>query len=102
MQHWIVATLEGACLGLALYFCVRLRMYVGPMIRKRFGHWVHRSYWLLTILIMIILGNAGLYIFRAYLHNQSFADETLPLELYFATTTLLVGLALIFRKIVRN
>lgn len=102
MQHWLIATLEGACLGLALYLCVRLRMYLGPLIVKRFGQGARRAYWLLTILVMLILSNLGLYLFRAYLNSQSIPDEWLPLELWFATMALAVGLGLVFRKVLRS
>ena len=102
MQHWLVATLEGFFLGLTLYLCVRLRMYLGPVMMKRFGQWARRAYWLFTILVMIALSNLGLYVFRVYLSSQPVGDETLLLELWFATIALAVGLVLIFRKTYRN
>ena len=102
MQHWLIATLEGVFLGLTLYLCVRLRMYLGPVIIKRFGQWARRAYWLFTILVMIALSNVGLYVFRIYLSSQQVADETLLLELWFATMALAVGLGLIFRRFSRN
>jgi len=102
MQHWLIATLEGVGLGLTLYLCVRLRMYLGPLIVKRFGQGARRAYWLLTILAMILLGNLGLYVFRIYLGSQPVTDNMLSLELWFAITALVVGLGLVFRKILRN
>ena len=89
-------------LGLTLYICVRLRMYVGPAIRKNFGQWARRAYWLFTILVMIALTNAALYVFRIYLSSQAVTEETLLLELWFAIMSLAVALGLIFRKISRN
>jgi hypothetical protein len=102
VQHWLIATLEGACLGLTLYLCVRLRMYLGPLIVKRFGQRARRAYWLFTILVMILLSNLGLYVFRIYLGSQPISDKTLPLELWFATMALAMGLGLVFRKILRS
>lgn len=102
MQHWLIATLEGLGLGLTLYACVRLRMYVGPLIKQRFGDWARRVYWLATILVMVILGNAGLFFFRIYLDSQSVDNGTLLLELWFGVIAMAVGLALVFRKISRN
>jgi hypothetical protein len=102
VQHWLIATLEGAFLGLALYLCVRLRMYLGPLIVKRFGQGARRAYWLLTILLMILLSNLGLYVFRLYLGSQFFGDETLMLEFWFAILALAVGVGLVFMKISRN
>jgi len=102
VQHWLIATLEGFFLGLTLFLCVRLRMYLGPVIIKRFGQWARRAYWLFTILVMIALSNVGLYVFRIYLSSQHVTDETLLFELWFATMALAVGLGLIFRKLSRN
>lgn len=102
MQHWLIATLEGAILGLTLYCCVRLRMYLGPKLRKRFGNLARRAYWLITILLMIVLANVGLLIFRIYLSSQSIAAETLYLELWFGLVALGVGIAMIFRRLSPN
>lgn len=102
MQHWLIATLEGAILGLTLYCCVRLRMYIGPKVRERFGNLARRAYWLLTILLMIVLANVGLLIFRIYLSSQSIAAETLYLELWFGLVALGVGIAMIFRRLSPN
>ena len=77
-------------------------MYLGPVIIKRFGQRSRRVYWLFTILVMIALSNVGLYVFRVYLSSQPVGDETLLLELWFATIALAVGLVLIFRKTYRN
>jgi hypothetical protein len=102
MQNWLIATLEGICLGLTLYLCVRLRMYLGPVIRERFGDSARQVYWLLTILLMVILANAGLYLFRIYLSSQPVADGTFMLELWFALMALAVGLWLIYKRLTRH
>jgi hypothetical protein len=77
-------------------------MYFGPLILQRFGRWARRAYWLFTILLMIVIGNLGLYGFRTYLSSQSGIDDTLLLELWFSAMALTVGLGLIFRKLLRN
>ena len=77
-------------------------MYLGPRIKNFFGYWAHRAYWLITILVMIVLSNLGLYLFRVYLSSQAISDESLMLELWFATMALAVGVGLIFRKLLRN
>lgn len=102
MQHWLIATLEGVGLGLTLYVCVRLRMYFGPRIREHFGNLARQAYWALTILVMIVLANVGLLVFRIYLSSQSLASETLYLEIWFALVALGVGLLLIFRRVSPN
>ena len=99
MQHWLIATLEGAGLGLALYLCVRLRMYLGPLIRERFGTHARRTYWILTIVVMVILSNLGLFLFRMYLDSQATIEESLMLELWFAIVATGLGLGLIFRRL---
>ena len=102
MQYWLIATIEGACLGLALYLCVRVRIYLGPVIKDRFGTWPRRMFWFATILAMILISNAGLLVFRIYLESQPVTDKTLVLELWFAIVALMFGLALIFRRFPRN
>jgi hypothetical protein len=99
MQHWLIATIEGVCLGLALYLCVRLRMYLGPLIRARFGNRARQAYWLVTILVMIVLSNVGLFVFRRYLGSQTIADESLLLEMWFALIAMAVGIGLIYRRL---
>jgi hypothetical protein len=99
MQHWLIATIEGVGLGLTLYLCVRLRMFLGPLIREHFGNQARRVYWLFTILVMIVLSNIGLYIFRIYLGSKTKGEEALPLELWFAIIAMAVALGLIYRRL---
>jgi hypothetical protein len=102
MQHWLVATAIGICLGVALYACVRLRMNVGPIIKQRYGAWARRAYWMANILIMIILANLGLRLLRIYFGNQAPALDSRMLETWFALLTLFVALGLIFNRLYRN
>ena len=102
MQHWLTATLDGVCLGLLLYACVRLRMHFGPIIKQRFGAQARRAYWLFTILLMIVLANLGLKLLRIYLSNFDAVTNSLMLEMWFALLALSIALALVFKRMNRN
>jgi hypothetical protein len=102
MQHWLAATLIGVSLGLALYACVRLRMYFGPIVRDRYGHWARRAYWMATILIMVVLANLGLSVLRIYLGKQAPILDSLMYEICFALFAFAIPLVLIFRRVGRN
>jgi len=78
------------------YGCVRLRMHVGPLIKDRFGNTARRAYWLLTILAMIIIGNAALLLLRKWLPQ---ADSSLLEEIWFLAVAVCIAYALIFRRI---
>ena len=101
MQHWIITTLMGAVLGLTLFACVRLRMYIGPVIRQRYGNGYRRAYWLLTIIVMVALSNGGLRLVRMLTHDTRPTND-LWLEIWFATLALVIPLTLIYRRIHRN
>ena len=102
MQHWLTATLDGICLGLLLYACVRLRMHFGPIVKQRYGSWARRAYWIFTILLMIGLANLGLKLLRIYESNFDAITNSLMLEMWFALLALLIALALIFRRLYRK
>lgn len=93
MQHWFVATLTGAGLGLALYGCVRLRVWLGPRIGDWYGQHMRRAYWVLTVVIMVILANIALWGLRRYLQAAAPSASGLLLESWFALLALVVGLA---------
>jgi NADH:ubiquinone oxidoreductase subunit 4 (subunit M) len=99
VQHWLIATLDGICLGLALFACVRLRMHFGPIVRDRYGSMARRAYWLFTILLMIVLANLGLKLLRIYLSNFDAVTNSLMLEIWFALLALLLALSLIFKRL---
>jgi hypothetical protein len=99
MQHWFTATIIGIGLGLALYTCVRMRMHFGPIIRNRYGNLARRAYWLLTILVMVALANAGLLGLRRLLANPPLPADKLMLEIWFTLLATAVALTLIYRRL---
>ena len=100
MQAWIIATAAGIALGLLLYLCVRLRMWLGPIIRDRFGQWARRLYWIVTIAVMVVLANAGLLLVREWVGID--AANLLLLEIWFALLALGTAMSMIYRRIRRN
>ena len=44
LNDWLSASGIGAGLGLLLFACVRLRMHVGPIIRRRWGNTMRQAY----------------------------------------------------------
>lgn len=102
MQHWIVATGDGVFLGLVLYACVRLRMYIGPILKERYGNWARQIYWVFTIVIMVLAANIALLVLQKYLGDSPSPDENLMLEIWFAVLALLVALYLVFGRIKKN
>lgn len=97
--QWTVATLAGLFLGLAWYGCVRLRMYLGPIIRERYGNIWRKAYWVLTILVMILLANGGLMIVRGVTGESPGA---LKFEIWFAGLALTIAFGLIVRRLRRK
>jgi hypothetical protein len=102
MQHWLTATVIAICIGLALYACVRLRMHFGPIVRKRWGNWARRAYWMMTILVMVAFANLGLLLLRIYLGDLQTSRNGLMLEIWFALLSAAVALGLILQKLKRR
>ena len=102
MRHWIIATVTGIGLGLLLYFCVRLRMHFGPLLRERYGNWARWLCWFATLVVMIGLANAALLMQRLSLGADPPADNRLAFEIWFAVLALIVAMTLIFRRIYRG
>ena len=96
MQPWIAATIAGICLGLAFYGCVRLRMYLGPLIRDRFGNVARRVYWLLTIAVMVILANVALFALRQFFAPPG--SQLMP-EIWFIMLAAGIAYTLISNKV---
>lgn len=96
MQPWIAATVAGICLGLAFYGCVRLRMYLGPLIRDRFGNGARRAYWVLTIAAMILLANVALLILRQFFAPPG--SQLMP-EIWFILLAAGIAYTLIAQKV---
>jgi hypothetical protein len=102
MQFWLAGTITGILLGLILFACVRLRMHFGPLVRKKYGDWARKVYWLVTILFMVFWANLSLKLLRIYVDNQLPTMENLLLEIWFALLALIIPLALIFKRINKN
>ena len=102
MWHWIIATVTGIGLGLLLYFCVRLRMYFGPLLRERYGNWARWLCWLTSLVVMVALANAALLFQRYSLGAYLTAESALAIEIWFAVLALVVAMTLIFRRVGRD
>lgn len=100
-MDWIATTLAGVGLGVALFGCVRLRMYLGPLLKARYGMHLHRIYWGVTILVMVVIANMALRGLRAWLHVAGPPQHPVLLEAWFAVLALGVGFALISRRMNR-
>lgn len=101
-HHWIAATLIGFCLGLALYGCVRLRIFLGPRLRDRYGNVARQAFWILTIVVMVALANAALRGLRMYLNDPAPPANNLLLEIWFSALALMVGMGLLLKRMRRS
>ncbi len=102
MELWLGATFLGFGLGLVLYIFVRLRMRIGPALRKRFGNSARRVYWLLTILAMVATANVGLIALRAFTGQPIHSPLEIALELWYIVVAVVLALGLIFRFLKRG
>jgi hypothetical protein len=102
MNHWLVATGIGILLGLLLYACVRIRVYLGPILKKHYGNRVRQMYWVFTMAVMVLIANTALIGLQKYLSDPLVPGNHLIIEIWFALLALAVALALIFRKLRRN
>jgi len=102
MQHWLISTVAGVLLGILLYYCVLLRMHVGPIIKERYGNWARRVYWGFTIAIMVVIANLVLIGLQAYLDGETVVDSRRIMEMWFALLGLVVALMLVKRKLSRE
>ncbi len=98
----IISSSVGLTVGLLFYFCVRLRMHIGPLLRKRFGNWARQTYWLSTLAVMAITANIGLKITRQLVDHQPEPKNTLPQEILFISFAVVFAFALIYKRINRN
>jgi len=99
IRYWITATLMGAALGLLLYGCVRLRMHVGPILRDRYGNWVRQTYWVFTIIFMVVLANLGLSFLRNYIPGTTEPNISLILEIWFALLAMGIAMVLVIKQL---
>ena len=100
LNDWLSASGIGAGLGLLLFACVRLRMHVAPIIRRRWGNTMRQAYWVLTIIVMVLLANLGLGLLRRY--TPTVDTPILYLEIWFILVAVAVSFGLIFRRMTRN
>jgi hypothetical protein len=102
MKHWLVATGDGIFLGLILYALVRLRMFLGPILKQRYGNRVRQMYWLITLAAMVLMANTALFLLQKYLSDPLLPANHLMIEMWFALLALAVPIILIFRRINRK
>jgi hypothetical protein len=101
-MDWIMATVAGFILGLIFYGFVRLRMYLGPIIRARYGQIARRLYWFFTIVAMIFFANVALQALRHWVGINAPHSNSLLLEIWFLTLAVAISFTLIYRRINRN
>jgi hypothetical protein len=98
----IVSLSVGLVVGLLFYFCVRLRMHIGPLLRERFGNWARQIYWLSTLVVMAIAANIGLELTRQLVDYQPEPTNTLPQEILYISFAVALAFTLIYKRINRN
>ena len=92
----------GVALGTAFYYCVRLRMVLGPLTRERFGNWARQLVWIVCIAIMVLLANFALRLLRSLLVGAALSFDQFVYEAVFALTALAVGFGLVYRHTALN
>ena len=97
MIDWLVAIAEGGILGTALYWCVRARMKLAPLVLSMHGQWGRRMVWVLSILLMVLLANLGLVLLRTSLFGLVAHQPSIATEACFAVTGLVTGCLLVLR-----
>ena len=101
-MHWIIASVAGLILGFVFYGCVRTRMYLGPIIRARYGQLARRLYWFFTIVAMILFANGGLLALRHWVEIYAPHSNGLLLEIWFTIIAVAISFTLIYRRVNRN
>lgn len=97
MLDYVIGIVEGVIMGSALYWCVRARMKFGPLVLSRYGQWARRLVWCLSILLMVVMANLGLLLFRTSLLGLVAHKSSLITEACFAVTGLVTGCLLVLR-----
>lgn len=98
MLDYVIGIVEGMILGAALYLCVRVRVKFGPLALSRYGQWARSLVWVLSILLMIVIANLGLVLFRTSLLGLVAHKPSLVTEACFAITGLVTGCLLVLRR----
>jgi len=99
MSAWIVSIVVGVLTGIGLYGLVRLRMFLGPIVGRKFGVWGRRTVWVLLISAMVVLAELDLVWLRDWLENSDPPGSSWYYEAVYASTLLAVGLALVCRRV---
>ena len=99
MNPLIASALVGVATACVLYVCVRLRMRIGPWMREHHGDRARRLFWGLSLVLMVLIANVGLYVVRDFV---VMGDQSLAPQVVYALALLLVGVGLVFRYIHRD
>lgn len=70
MTLWIIDFVAGLILAFLFYGLVRLRMYIAPLMRDRYGAWARWTAWGMIGALMVIGANLMLVILRL-IHRDS-------------------------------
>lgn len=102
MSAWLISIIDGLLTGIGLYALVRLRMYLGPIAGQKFGTWGRGAVWVLLIAAMVILAEFDLSWLRDWLQKTDTSGTHWYYEAVYALTLLVVGLALVRRRVLRQ
>lgn len=95
VNDWFATIVGGIATGMALFLCVRLRIFLGPRLHARFGNPARRLAWVLIVLLMILIANAALLLLRGWLHAAGAVASSLEYEIVFAVIAGTVGFGLV-------
>ena len=98
MNSWLLSVLFGIMLGVTLFGCVRLRVWLAHSLGYKTGTWALRILSLTSIAAMIIVANGFLIGLRAAIAGSAANEQTLPMEIVFS----IVGFALGYFLVTRN
>ncbi len=101
-MHWFIDIAAGVFLALLFYALVRVRIFVAPRMRERYGDYARWATWCVTAGLMIALANLGLIQLRKILHSQYSIDAPIQDELVFSLVAFVVGFYLVFRHVARS
>ncbi len=101
-MHWLIPAGEGIVIAFVFYALVRVRMWLGPRMRDRFGEHARTATWVLTIGLMVVAANVGLIWLRRILHDEHGVDAPFLHEMLYAFVAFAVGFGLVFWHVIRK
>jgi hypothetical protein len=99
---WLMDIVAGIALAAIFYGLVRVRMYIAPILRDRYGAPARWTVWVIVGLLMITVANLGLLLLRQALHDQFNLTASFFHELLFASIAFGGGLVLVVLHVTRG